>query len=657
MSNSPPYTWYEKRTEVGIKVFVPDLDPSSCDIVLKNKNFTFSAQKQDGYNYDLNLVLFDLVDTESLSHRCIANTVDIRFKKIVPKPWRTLRAKSCPKPANEKIDSDRMEWFGSDDEELSFDETETIKLPKPKENRLNDEAERELKRFENEEKSIKKENNHIWDLAVWSVALLYCLFCPFTKVEESFNVQATHDLLHHRTDLVHYDHHEFPGVVPRTFIGPIILSCLSFPLCALRNFLSDNKVYDLLIIRCCLATIVCICLSVLRRKIRLVFGREVAISFAVLTLCQFHVLFYASRPLANTFAFAIVMLSFAYWIQVYEKNTAEEKLESYKLSASFLAFAAVVFRGELCLLAFPMLICELFITKSMKWNFLPSVLFSSLSTALAGIMLSISIDSVLWGRLVWPEGDVLWYNIYQNKSHNWGVMPWHWYFTSALPKALLGSLVLLIGGVVVEKRVIPFVGVAIFFVSLYSFLPHKELRFVIYSLPLFNLAAASCFAYFLKRYHKLKFPIFLCALLILTSGIGSIVSFGASILNYPGGLALTRLHSQELNLQLEASRNGASCPKYVHIGNLAAITGVSRFVERQDLRWRYSKKENLTDDKLEGFSYLLSEKKEIPEFDLLFAVKAFDRFSLQSPYLILSDKIFVHQNKKCKKPKPAPSNK
>ena len=74
-------------------------------------------------------------------------------------------------------------------------------------------------------------------LLVPLLVLLYLYLAPYTKVEESFNLQATHDILTYGTYLFKddsklqplYDHLTFPGSVPRTFVGPLVLAGTSWP--------------------------------------------------------------------------------------------------------------------------------------------------------------------------------------------------------------------------------------------------------------------------------------------------------------------------------------------------------------------------------------------------------------------------------------------
>ena len=56
------------------------------------------------------------------------------------------------------------------------------------------------------------------------------------------------------------------------------------------------------------------------------------------------------------------------------------------------------------------------------------------------------------------------------------MQPAHWYFTSALPKALLAALPLAALGALWERRVRASVVIALTYVAIYSILPHKEVR-------------------------------------------------------------------------------------------------------------------------------------------------------------------------------------
>jgi len=181
-----------------------------------------------------------------------------------------------------------------------------------------------------------------WDMLLMAIAAFHVFLAPYTKVEESFNVQAIHDILYHRHHLEKYDHFEFPGVVRRTFIGALIVSLLSSPFVAAINLIKLPKLYALLIARLVLGGIVLSGLHFFRIQVRLKFGQQVSNLFAIMIALQFHLLFYCSRPLPNIFALAIVNLAYAFWISGLPFATLK-----------CLVFAMAVFRCDIVLLICP----------------------------------------------------------------------------------------------------------------------------------------------------------------------------------------------------------------------------------------------------------------------------------------------------------------
>ena len=217
--------------------------------------------------------------------------------------------------------------------------------------------------------------------------------------------------------------------------------------------------------------------------------------------------------------------------------------------------------------------------------------------------LTIGIDSVIWKQFwLWPEGNVLYYNVILNKSSNWGTSPFFWYFYSAIPRAMFTSVFLIPVGVFIDRRTLQLVLPSLTFVFLYSFLPHKELRFIIYVFPLLNVAVAEVCKRFWENRNKNYFRKLCCfgaILHIISNFVLSILMLYISSYNYPGGTAMWRFH------ELENSNEKI----HVHISNFAAQTGVSRFIQLNS-NWIYNKTENLSPEELTFFDHLMVESSD-----------------------------------------------
>jgi alpha-1,6-mannosyltransferase len=317
------------------------------------------------------------------------------------------------------------------------------------------------------------------------IGTFHILLCPFTKVEESFNLQAIHDLFIHKLNTTAYDHNEFSGVVSRSFIGPLIVTSVSWPLTIITLKITNNLFFGQLVARYTLFILVLTGLFHFTSSLRVAFrNANIEKLTLIITAVQFHFIFYASRTLPNTFALIFFLHATSFWL----KN---KQIPFIWLSA----LSIIIFRSELCIICGIMLIISLVYGKcSIK-----DVIINGLKAAGLFIASTLLIDSYFWGYWVWPEGQVFWFNTFLNKSSQWGTLPFFWYFYSAIPRGLLLSVVFVPLSLILSSSgekwktfvylFVPSIG----FVSIYSMLPHKELRFIIYVFPLLNAMAAKGF--------------------------------------------------------------------------------------------------------------------------------------------------------------------
>lgn len=335
-----------------------------------------------------------------------------------------------------------------------------------------------------------------------------------------------------------------------------------------------------------------------------------------------------------------------------EHPVSEPSRRRYSRALGLLAIAGVVFRSEIAVL----LACHtlyLFLQPSIRLP-LRTIIPAGLVGALLGLALTVPIDSFFWQTWpLWPELSGFTYNIIHKQSANWGTQPWHFYFTSAIPRLLFNPFIYQIclpftlSIPILRTPALDILLPNLFFLAIYSFQPHKEWRFIVYVIPPF-LAAASAGAGWIWTRRAKSFVYRSLSLALVASTLASFVaSFGMltiSRLNYPGAEALNRLHS------LASNETGVV---KVHMDTLACMTGVTRFMEKPPpvlddgsaTFWIYDKTED--EQKLldplfwEGVDYALSEKPEqvIGRWEIIETVEGFAGVGIVRPAEDVKDDI------------------
>ncbi|ANB15980.1 dolichyl-P-Man:Man(7)GlcNAc(2)-PP-dolichol alpha-1,6-mannosyltransferase [Sugiyamaella lignohabitans] len=426
----------------------------------------------------------------------------------------------------------------------------------------------------------------------------YLLIAPYTKVEESFNIQAIHDMVFYGSDISQYDHLQFPGVVPRTFVGALVISLVVKPIAYLIPFTKKIEIQS--VARLILGVINTFAVINLRHSVKKLFGIGPSRWFMLFTMSQFHYMFYSSRTLPNMFALPLVVYAYQAILE-----------ERYETGLTILSFTSIVFRAELALLTGILALTLLGTRKRPFWN----VVQSGVLGLGFGTMISLAVDSYFWQQFPKiPEVDGFIFNAIEGNSSFWGEEPYWAYFTKHIPNLTNNPLILVVApiGLLISdqtssfnKKPITVNGkplksilkkttsaspitalrilaiTSLLYVLVYSLQPHKELRFVIYIMPVITIMASNGVSILYKRrsrnYLFRLIPIIMSLSVFLAFNV-SVMKMLASSVNYPGGVALSRFHEI-----YQSSHNGRSAEGItVHLDVPVCMTGATRFGQLWD---------------------------------------------------------------------------
>ncbi|XP_021197863.3 GPI mannosyltransferase 3 [Helicoverpa armigera] len=144
----------------------------------------------------------------------------------------------------------------------------------------------------------------------------------------------------------------------------------------------------------------------------------------------------------------------------------------------------------------------------------------------------VALDSYYYGRLVITPWEFFRFNVLNDIASFYGQHPWHWYLTQGIPAVLGINLIPVLWAIsnILRRPKENKIGsllltAVVLYVAVYSFIPHKEFRFVLPLLPIFLYLAQDVIVPWSRKAQK--WHLYLVAGLILIGNAVPAAYFGS----------------------------------------------------------------------------------------------------------------------------------
>lgn len=190
-------------------------------------------------------------------------------------------------------------------------------------------------------------------------------------------------------------------------------------------------------------------------------------------LCSWFSWFCCTRTLTNSMETTLTCLALFYY------PLPGSKTHSTKKYLTLVALAVIV-RPTALIVWFPLLMHH-FCQESNK---LRLITHNCIPVGAVAVVVSTLIDCIFYGKLTLVQMNFLKFNIFHGVADFYGSHPWHWYITQGFPVVIGPHLPLFLHGCTLAvKKYKILLAAVVWTVLVYSFLPHKEFRFIYPVLP------------------------------------------------------------------------------------------------------------------------------------------------------------------------------